>query len=66
MKHLQKILLSLLLTACLALGLSACVGYVDDGPGYYGHDSWYHDGPWMGGGPRGYVGIGISPEHHRR
>jgi hypothetical protein len=53
MKRIQK----LLLTAMLMIGLTACVGYVGDGPGYY-HDHWYHDGPWMGG-PRGYVGVGV-------
>jgi hypothetical protein len=62
MKRIQKILLTAMLMAGLGFGLSACVGYVDDGPGYYGHDHWYHDGPWMGG-PRGYVGVGV---HARR
>jgi len=56
MKRIQKLLLTAMLMAGLALGLTACVGYVGDGPGY--HDNWYHDGPWMGG-PRGYVGVGV-------
>ena len=70
MKTFQKTLL----IALLLLGLSGCVGgYIEAEsgpgyydryeryPGYYGHDRWYHDGPWMDSGPRGYIGIQISP-----
>ena len=61
MKHIRKILLTSMILIGLGLGLGSCVGYVDGGRGgYYGHDRWYHDGPWMDG-PRGFVGIGIHP-----
>ena len=62
MKRLHVLLLGLLL-ASVGFGLSACVAEVDDGPYYYHHDHWYHDGPWMGG-PHGYVGVGVH-EYHR-
>jgi len=60
MKHCQKLVLAALLLAGLVLGTVGCVGYVDDGPGYYRQDHWYHDGPWMDG-PRGYIGIDVHP-----
>jgi hypothetical protein len=59
MKHYSPILFSALLLASLGLGVAGCVGYVDDGPGYY-HRGWYNDGPWMGG-PRGFVEVGVHP-----
>ncbi len=65
MKSIRKIFLPALFLIALGLGLSSCIGYVGDGPGYYGHggyygrDPWFNDGPWMDG-PRGYIGIGIG------
>ena len=72
MKRLQKKLLTAIVLLGLASGLSSCVGYIEGGPGYYdrypgyyGRDRWYRDGPWMDG-PRGYIGIEISPVRLRR
>ena len=58
MKRIKKILLTTVIMAGLGFGLTACIGYVDDGPGYYRGGGWYHDGPWMGG-PRGYGGVNV-------
>ena len=77
MKHLPKFLFTAVIFLGLGAGLGGCVGgYIeaDSGPGYgrypgyYGHDRWYNDGPWMSG-PRGYIGIEIHPLRpfgHRR
>jgi hypothetical protein len=67
MKNLQKILLTTLVI--VGFPAAGCVGYVDGGGGYYHHDGWYNDGPWIGGGPRGYIGVdvhaGRGDYHHR-
>ena len=60
----HKLILTFLLLAGVGFGLSACVAEVDDG-GYYHHDHWYHDGPWMDG-PHGYVGVGVGVHPYRR
>ena len=74
MKSHRKTILLLALLLAAAASLTSCVGgYVGAEvgpdyhpyPGYYGHDRWYHDGPWMDG-PRGYIGIEISPIRHPR
>jgi hypothetical protein len=64
MNRFKKLIISSLLLLGIGFGLTACVGVVDDGPGYYHHDGWYHDGPWMGG-PRGYVGVGVGIHPYR-
>jgi hypothetical protein len=70
MKHVSLLLFGLLLAGGLQLALGGCVAEVD-GPGIYGGDHWYHDGPWMdggrwGGGARAGVGIDIHPPGFRR
>jgi hypothetical protein len=59
MKSIQKLLLTTLVITGLAA--AGCVGgYVETGGGgYYHHDGWYDDGPWIGGGPRGFVGVDV-------
>lgn len=62
MKRSHAFFLGVLLAA-VGAGLSGCVAEVGGpGPGYYHHDYWYHDGPWMYE-PHGYIGIGVHPYH---
>ncbi len=60
MKHLIKILFGVLVFYGLQFLLVGCIGYGG------GRGGWYHDGPWMDGGPRVGVGIDVHPAGFRR
>jgi len=61
MKDMKKLRPSILILTGLLLALAGCVVRGGGGGG-----PWYHDGPWMNGGPRVAVGVDIHPPGYRR